>query len=104
MTHINGLSKIYTNADTKNSGHQVIRTSSPPHTPPLHPYAQVMFPYRTIRIWAITDNIKQIIRGTVRNPRVLLVAIYYCTKRNTVLYLPGISSLLLVAQLFVVGT
>jgi hypothetical protein len=44
---LNGLSEIYTNADTKNSGHWVIRTSSPPHTPPLYPYVQVMFPYCT---------------------------------------------------------
>jgi hypothetical protein len=45
MTLLNGLSEIYTNADTKNSGHRVIRTSSRPHTPSPHLYAQVMFPF-----------------------------------------------------------
>jgi hypothetical protein len=75
---LNGLSKIYTNADTKNSGHRVIRTSSPPHTPPLNPYTQVMFPYCTNR-----TRLTQVL-GKGRNYMLYTPCkrIFYFNKRN----------------------
>jgi hypothetical protein len=66
MTLLNGLSEIYTNGDTKNSGHRVICTSSRPHTPSLFQYMQVMFPNCTNQIHyysSTVDVICTVIQG-----------------------------------------
>jgi hypothetical protein len=72
MTLLNGFYKIYTNADTKNSGHWVIRTSSRPHTPSLHPLAQVMFPYCTNRINVSGIKIVETFHGKCHNHKYIL--------------------------------